>query len=135
MEIQKLFKLPLIVAALVAVIITGCSKNDGVIGPNFNSQVSFQISKQGGNFGGTQFLFRPSVDVKISTIICKYDAEQFADTISYTNTNYVYSKDTTYIINEYTGVENGQQWKMNFTGSLPGQNNSNYDVTSNYTVN
>lgn len=135
MKTIKAIKLTVVLAALFTVIITGCSKNDGVIGPNFNSQVSFQISKQGGNFGGTQFLFRPSVDVKVSTIICKYDAQQFSDTISYANTNYVYSKDTTYIINEYTGVENGQQWKMNFTGSIPGQNNSNYDVTSNYTVN
>ena len=136
MKIQKIFKLPLVVAVLAAAIITGCSKNDGVIGPNFNSsQVSFQISKQVGNFGGTQFLFRPSVDAKISTIICKLEAQQFADTISFANTNYVYSKDTTYIIGEYTGIEIGQQWKMNFTGALPSQNNSSYNVTSNYTVN
>ncbi|MCI0450361.1 MAG: hypothetical protein L0Y79_11370 [Chlorobi bacterium] len=134
MKSQKLIKLFFLFVSITAIAASGCSKTDNVLGPNLGSGVTFQISQQTGLNGGTEFLFKPSANIKVSRIISKLDAQQFADTISYTNTNYVYSRDTTYIINEYTSVQNGQQWKFNFTGSFPGQNNSNYDVTSNYTV-
>ena len=135
MKTTKFLNLTSIVIILVAVILTGCSKNSNVIGPNnLNNQPSFQITQQAGLNGGTEFLFKPSFNVMISRIVSKYVAQQFADTINYTNVNYVYSKDTTYVINEYTGVENGQQWVFEFTGSLPGQNNSNYKISTNYRV-
>jgi hypothetical protein len=128
-------KIFLIVAFLVAVTVSGCSKGGNILGPNnTNNQVSFAISQQAGYYGGTQFLFKPSVDVKISRIISNYPAQQFSDTLSYANVNYVYSKDTVYIINEYTGIQNGQQWNFNFSGSVPGQQNPNYNVTINYTA-
>jgi hypothetical protein len=135
MKITKLLSLSSILLIMFAVISAGCNKNDSVLGPNGlnNSGVSFSISQQSGNFGGVQFLFKPGQDVKISRIISSLDAQHFADTNSFTNTNYVYSKDTTYIVSEYTGVENGQQWKFTFTGSAV-QNNSNYTVTTNYTA-
>jgi len=116
-----------------AAFLTGCSKSDNVLGPQ-NNQVSFQISQQAGFYGGTEFLFKPSVNIKISRIVSKYTAQQFADTLNLGNVNYIYSKDTTYIINEYTGVQAGQQWNFDFTGSVPNQNNSNYSVSANYTV-
>jgi len=123
-----------ILLIMFAVISAGCSKNDTVLGPNgLNNQVSFSISQQAGNFGGTEFLFKPSQDVKISKIISALNEQNFADTTSFNNTNYVYSKDTTYIVGEYTGVQNGQQWKFTFSGTM-GQNNSGYTVTSNYTA-
>lgn len=114
-------------------LIAGC-KSDSVLGPNMNSQVSFQISQQNGINGGVQFLFKPSQNINVSRIISKYNTQQFTDTLSFSNTSYVYSKDTTYIINEYVGTQTGQQWNFDFTGSIPGQQNSNYYVTSNYTV-
>jgi hypothetical protein len=117
---------------LITVLFGACNKTDNVIGPQ--NQVSFQISQRPGFIGGTQFLFKPSVDVKISQIISRYQAQQFADTLNYTNTNYVYSKDTTYIINEYNGVQAGQSWQFSMKGSLPNQNNSGYTITSNYTA-
>lgn len=135
MKTTNIFRNLVLLALLTLAAASGCNKNDGIMGPNnMNQQVSFAISQQNGYYGGTQFLFRPSVDVKITRIISKYNNQQFADTISYGNQNYVYSKDTTYLINEYTGVENGQQWIFDFTGSIPGQNNSNYNTTTNYTV-
>lgn len=133
MKTKKFIKISIALALLTAIVISGCSKSGNVVGPN-SPQVSFQISQQPGQNGGTEFLFTPSVDVKISRIISIYQPQQFADTISYTNVNYVYSKGTTYIINEYTGVQNGQQWNFNFTGSISGQQNSNYNVTANYTA-
>lgn len=133
MKNSNKFKLPIIFIILAVALTAGCNKNDNVLGP-LNSQVSFQISQQYGLNGGVEFLFKPSEDTKISRIISIYPAQQFADTLSSGNVNYVYSKDTVYIINEYSGVQTGQQWNFNFTGTTPGQNSSGYNVTSNYTV-
>ena len=114
--------------------LTGCSKNDSVMGPNMNQQVSFQISQRTTISGDTEFMFKPNIDINISKIVSRFESQPFRDTLSFTNTAYVYSKDTTYIIDQYTGVQNGQQWNFDFTGSVPGQTNSNYSVTSNYTA-
>ncbi len=115
-------------------IVSGCSKTDSITSPNANQQASFQISQRTTPTGSTQFLFRPGVNINISRIVSRYSPEQFADTLTYSNTAYVYSKDTTYIINNYLGVQNGQQWNFDFTGTIPGQVNSNYNVTVNYTA-
>ena len=134
MKVTKFLNLTSITIFLVAVIVAGCSKNSNVVGPNnLNNQPSFQIN-QLEELGVTEFLFKPSVNVRISSIVSKYDEQHFADTIKYINVNYVYSKDTIYIINGYTGVESGQKWIFDFTGSVPGQNNSNYKISTNYTV-
>jgi hypothetical protein len=120
---------------LIVFIAAGCSKNDGVLGPNgLNSQVTFRISQQQGINGGTEFLFTPGVDLNVSRIVLKYNAEQYTDTLKNNNTSYVFSKDTSYVIGEYTGVAAGQQWNFDFTGTVPGQINPNYSVTVNYTV-
>ncbi len=114
-------------------LITGCNKNDSVLGPNMNSQVSFQISQRNGQNNGVEFLFKPSVDSKISRVVCRFPSQQFADTITTNNANYLFSKDTTYIINEYINVTPGQQWMFDFSGTAPSGNTA-YNVTSNYTV-
>ncbi|RPI18958.1 MAG: hypothetical protein EHM58_03625 [Ignavibacteriae bacterium] len=130
----KILMKGLVVLAILLTSITGCKKNDSLMGPDQNMQVSFQISQQQGINGGVQFLFKPSSDTKISRIVSKFPAEQFADTMSYTNPNYIYSKDTTYIINEYTGVQQEQQWKFDFSGNTQSGTNSGYNVTTDYTV-
>ena len=136
---QKINK-PLLTGIIFTAIIcsmlylTGCSNNDSLTGPNMNSQVSFQISQRPSPAGNTQFMFKPNMNINISRIVSRFEAQPFRDSLNYTNTAYVYSKDTTYIINSYEGVENGQQWNFEFTGSVPGQPNSTYSVTSNYTA-
>ena len=134
MQATNFFKVSAVAIFLVAVFVAGCKKGN-VVGPdNANNQVSFQLSQQNGYTGGVEFLFKSSADVKISQIVSMLPAQQFTDTIRTNDVNYLYSKDTTYIIGEYNGVQNGQQWKFEFTGSVPGQNNSKYQVTSDYTV-
>lgn len=134
MKTTKLFKFTAVIILLMVVSL-GCNKNDSVLGPNgLNNQVSFTMAQQNGANGGVEFLFQPSVDVKISKMVSILPSQNFTDTIINNNSNYVFSKDTLYIVGEYTGVVNGQQWKFDFTGSIPGQNNSNYNVTANYTV-
>ena len=122
---MKRFKVFLSIAALLVIIAAGCNKNDSVMGPN-GSNVSFQISQQNG-FNGVEFLFTPSADTKITKIVSRYPAQQFADTVTFGNPNYTYSKDTIYIISEYIGVAAGQQWQFDFSGA-------NYNTTANYTV-
>jgi hypothetical protein len=133
MKTKNIFKNSVLLVLLALAALAGC-KNDSVLGPNGNNQVSFQISQQNGQNGGVEFIFQPSVDTKISRVISKLPAQQFADTINAPNPNYLYSKDSLYFINEYIGVQNGQQWNFDFTGTVPGMNNSNYTVTANYTV-
>lgn len=135
MKVTKFLSLTLFMIYLIAVITAGCGKNSNLLGPNnLNNQPSFQINQQTELNGATIFLFKPSINVRISSIVSKYDVQHFADTIKYTNVNYVYSKDTIYVINGYTGVESGQKWIFEFTGSVPGQNNSNFMISTNYTV-
>ena len=124
----------IIIFFFAAAFLAGCNKNDSVLGPNQNNQVSFQIAQQNGLNGGVEFLFQPSVDLKITRMITEFPAQQLADTNYNPNPDYIFSKDTLYMIGEYTGVVNGQKWNFNFTGYIPGQNNLSYDVTSNYTV-
>lgn len=131
---MKRFKTFILAVSLLGALIAGCNKTDSVLGPNGqNNQASFQMSQQNGPNGGVQFLFQPSVNTKISRIICRLPEQQFADTNTAANINYVYSKDSLYIIDEYTGVQQGQQWKFDFNGTF-GQNNSAYNVTINYTA-
>jgi len=133
----KRFKTFILCVSMLALLAAGCSKTDSVLGPNGilgGNQVTFQISQRNGINGGVEFMFKPSVDVKISRVVSIYQPENYTDTLNYTNTNFVYSKDETYIIQEYIGVVQGQQWNFNFTGQIPGQNNANYNVTANYTV-
>lgn len=118
---------------MMLVAASGCNNNGSVLGPNQNSNVSFSISQQVTQTGSMQFMFKPGENIKISRLISKFPAEQFADTLTYGNPNYVYSKDTTYIINRYVNVYSGQQWIFDFTGTIPGSN-SQYNVAINYTV-
>jgi hypothetical protein len=114
-------------------LITGCGDKSGVIGPNQSQNVSFSITQQVTSTGSMQFMFKPAEDIKISRLISKFTAEQFTDTLTYGNPNYVYSKDTAYIINRYVNVFAGQQWIFDFTGTVPASN-SQYNVAINYTV-
>lgn len=128
----KVFTMNLLIFAIL-IAAAGCNNNGSVMGPEQNSNVSFAISQQVTPTGSMQFMFKPAADIKVSRLISKFPAEQFADTLTYGNPNYVYSKDTTYIINRYVNVYSGQQWIFDFTGTIPGSN-SQYSKAVNYTV-
>ncbi len=123
----------LLAAVLMFAALSGCNNNGSVTGPNHNANVSFSISQEVTQTGSMQFRFKPGSDIKISRLISRYPAEQFTDTLTYGNPNYIYSKDTVYIINNYINVVSGQQWIFDFAGSIPGSN-SQYNVSANYTV-
>jgi hypothetical protein len=121
--------LPAIVSAILIYGI-GCSNNT-VTNPT-NSGVTFQISQQPGTTG-TQFLAKPSVDVKLTKVISALTAQNFYDTVTIANPNYVFSKDSSYVINEYVGVVSGQKWTFNFFGSSVSGGTA-FTATSAYTV-
>lgn len=92
--------------------------------------VSFEISSQAGQQGGVDFLFKPSIDVKIT----KVDVEMggATDVVTGDGTT-VYSANNWYVLAGYNAVSSGQQWNFTFTGNIA-SNNQGYNVTVNYTI-
>lgn len=131
METKNIFKNVILLTLLALVSFTGCSKNDSVTGPNHSAGINFQISQRNGANNGIEFLFSPSADVKITGVVCRLPEQQFADPVTINNPDQVFSKGSTYTINEYINVTPGQKWQFDFSGTA---GNSQYNVTSNYTV-
>ncbi|MBK7157474.1 MAG: hypothetical protein IPH77_02680 [Ignavibacteria bacterium] len=78
--------------------------NNGGIGPGGGGTGSVTFTMQGqANGANYSFYFQPSVDVKVSRIIANLPAQPYSDTITNTNTAYVFSKDTAYTWYEYSG--------------------------------
>ena len=129
-------KLKILILVLLATVF-GCSNSSDNGGnplfPNLgggNGSVSFEVKTQPGNQGGTLFLIKPSVDVKIQKVTVQ--VQNFTDELQ-GDPNTIYKKDTWYELEEYTGVQQGQQWTFNIVGQIA-SNGQNFNVTVNYTV-
>lgn len=128
----------LVLIAFLLSLAYGCSDSgtgSGGIGPGGGTgsgSITFQMSGQG-DINSYTFGFKPSVDTKLSKLIASVPALGFSDTLTNNNANYVFSKDTTYALDPYQGVQTGQQWTFTFTGNIV-SNNQAYTVTSNFTV-
>ncbi|MBX7041573.1 MAG: hypothetical protein K1X85_01620 [Ignavibacteria bacterium] len=128
--------------ALVLLLLTiayGCSNDSstgsGGIGPGGGTgggSITFQMTGQG-DINSYTFGFKPSVDTKLTKLIAAVPNLQFFDTLTNQNTAYVFSKDTTYTLDPYQGVQTGQAWQFTFTGNIV-SNNQAYTVTSNFTI-
>lgn len=79
------------------------------------------------------FGFKPSENTKLTKLIAIFQAQPFFDTLINNNPNYIFSQDSTYFIGPYTGIQSGQAWNFQFTGTIV-SNNHNYVVTSNFIV-
>ena len=115
-------------AVLLLIWQSGCG-NDSVTGPANNS-VTFRMMNQPGTHGGTEFLFRPNVDVKINEIVSSLPP--LYDTVL-NSSNYQFSKDTFYIIREFNNISSGQQWNFQFFGTVI-STNAGFIVTTSYDV-
>ncbi len=134
----------LVLVSLIAIIVTGCRDNgtSGTItdpfgtgtglGNNNTPGVTFTVRTVQGQQGGTIFTATPSVSVKITKVTISLPAQQFEDVI-YGDGTTVYQGNQTVMIQEYLGVEAGQQWTLKFEGTLA-NNNQAFNVTTNYTV-
>ena len=106
----------------------------GGIGPGGGGTGSVTFTMQGqANGANYRFYFQPSVDVKVSRIIANLPAQPYSDTITNTNTAYVFSKDTAYTWYEYQGISTGQAWNFVFTGNIV-SSGSAYTSTANFSV-
>lgn len=122
----------------VLTIYSGCGSDstggNGGIGPGGGGGGTVTFTMQGqANGANYNFYFKPSVDVKVSRIIANLPAQPYADTITNTNTAYVFSKDSSYTWYEYQGITTGQAWNFVFTGNIV-SDGSAYTSTANFTV-
>lgn len=110
---------------------TGCKK-DNPVSP-VTSSVTFTISTQPGTQGGTVMLAAPSVDVVITQVDVSVPAENFTDTVQGDGTT-VFPANQPAAIDEYTGVQSGQQWVFRFQGKIGSSTGQAFDVSTNYTI-
>jgi len=120
---MKTFYLSIIL--LLLVLASSCS--DDPIGPG--NIVTFVIEGQGDPTSYT-FGFRPSVNITLSSIIASLPSENFYDTLVNFNTAYVFSNDTNYTLESYTGVLQGQVWSFTFAGSTASNNSAFTNITN-----
>jgi hypothetical protein len=94
--------------------------------------VTFSIGTTNGQQGGIIFTATPSVSVKITKVTLSLSAQNFSDVITGDGTT-VFNANEAVGLEEYTGVESGQQWTFQFEGSTSSDNKS-FTVSSNYTI-
>lgn len=101
-------------------------------GTGGTGSVTFTVGSQQGENGGILFYASPSVAVKITQVTCSLPAQNFNDVVEGDGTT-VYNANEAVGIEEYTGVNSGQQWTFKFEGTIA-SNNQAFTKTSNYTV-
>jgi len=129
--------LSILFSLLALTIYSSCGSDStgglGGIGPGGGTgSVTFTMQGQA-NGANYNFYFKPSVDVKLNRIIANLPAQPYSDTITNTNTAYVFSKDTLYTWYEYQGISTGQAWNFVFTGNIV-SNGTAYTSTANFSV-
>lgn len=109
---------------VLLIFVCSCSDNNGTGINQLGTGGNVTFTMQGtGNQTTYDFYFKPSIDVKIDKIIALLPAQNFTDTAANPNTNYVFSKDSSYTWYSYTGVTSAQQWTFRFSGVLVSNNN------------
>jgi hypothetical protein len=130
---KQLLTLTLLASALV---VGGCSKkNSNPVQPNPGTQqptVGFTMSLQSGS-QGMIFVAVPSEDVMLTKVELSFPAQQFNDVITNPNPARVFPKGQRIELNEYTGIDAGQQWVLKFYGTLV-RTGTPFVVTINWTV-
>lgn len=123
----------------LAILFLGCDddSNTGVTDPfgggtnAGTGNVTFSMSAIQGQ-QGVIFIATPSAAVKITKVTVSLPAQQFTDVLTDDGTT-VFNANEGVQLDEYTGVESGQQWTFNFEGSLVNGGQS-FNVASNYTI-
>lgn len=126
-----------ILAMLAALSLVGCSKknSNNPVAPNPAPQqanVAFSMHLESGT-QGMIFVAKPNVDVKLTKVELRLPAQNFSDTLNNPNPNEVFPKDSNIQLNEYTGVDAGQQWVLKFYGIVASTGQA-FTITVNWTV-
>lgn len=69
MKTKNIFKRQALLTLFALVAFAECNSK-GPPGPDSDSAVSFQISQRSGANNGVEFLFKPSADTRISSLVC-----------------------------------------------------------------
>ncbi len=122
----------------VALTLAGCSKkNSGnPITTNPGNETPANVTFAMGLHSGSQGMIvvaTPSEDVLLTKIDLSFPAQNFTDTVTNPNPTRVFPKDTTFEINEYVGIEGGQQWIIVFHGTVKATGKP-FTVTVTWTV-
>ncbi len=129
-------QLPMLMVLAGALVLGGCSKkNSNPLQPNPGTQepmVTFTMHLQSGT-QGMIFVAVPSEDVMLSKVELSFPAQQFTDVITNPNPTRVFPKGQNIELNEYTGIDAGQQWVLKFYGTLV-KTGKPFVVTINWTV-
>lgn len=124
----------------------GCKDNvtnpvdggDGVSGGGGGGgtgNVTFTVTAvQGAQQGFTNFAFKPSVNVTVTTVEVSLPAQNFTFTETNPNPDEVFDPAVGFQIEDYQGVAVGQQWTFKITGKIGSSTGQAYDVTVNYTI-
>jgi len=120
----------------------GCSEDGGTnpVGGGFGNNpgggnVTFTVtSVNDPQQGTTNFAFKPSVDVTVTSIVVSVPAENFTYTETNPNPAEVFTAAEGFSLTGYTGVATGQQWTFQVKGNIGTANGQAYDVTVNYTI-
>ena len=79
------------------------------------------------------FVAKPNVDVKLTKVEVSFPEQSFADTLTNPNPSEVFPKDSNIQLNEYTGIDAGQQWVLKFYGTVASTGQA-FAVTVRWTV-
>jgi hypothetical protein len=119
-----------------ALALTGCSKkSSNPVQPDTGSQqpaVTFTMHLESGT-QGMIFVAVPSEDVTLTKVELSFPAQQFNDLITNPDPSRVFPKGQRITLNEYTGIDAGQQWILKFHGTVV-QTGKPFVVTVNWTV-
>ncbi len=131
---MKQLLMPMVLAG--ALVISGCSKkNSNPLQANPGTQeppVAFTMHLESGS-QGMIFVAVPSEDVMLTKVELSFPAQQFNDVITNPNPARVFPKGQSIQLNEYTGIDAGQQWVLKFYGTFV-RTGKPFVVTVNWTV-
>jgi len=142
--VKAMKKLAIAVLFISSFYLVGC-KSDTVTNPTGGGiggsggggtgNVTFTVSTaQGSQQDFTNFLFKPSVDVTVTTVVVSLPAQNFTFTETNPDPDVVFNTTDGFRIEDYQGVATGQQWTFKITGKIGSSTGQAYDVTVNYTI-
>ncbi|MBX2991748.1 MAG: hypothetical protein KF749_11360 [Bacteroidetes bacterium] len=122
----------------IALVLAGCSKknSDNPLSTNPGNETPANVTFSMGLHSGTQGMIivaTPSEDVLLAKVDLHFPAQNFTDTVTNGDPTHLFPKGVTFEINEYVGIEGGQQWVIVFHGTLK-SNGKPFTVTVNWTV-
>jgi len=138
LKVKTMKKLAIAVLFISSFYLVGC-KSDTVTNPigggGGTGNVTFTVSTAAGSQQDlTNFLFKPSVNITVTTVVVSLVAQSFTFTETNPAPDVVFNPTDGFQIEDYQGVAAGQQWTFKITGKIGSSTGQAYDVTVNYTT-